>query len=656
MSTICGIFSRSACVKTDLKAHGMKMMSMLTNFPHDAADTWGNQEVFFTNTIKHITPECHLEILPRFSHVFNIAITADAIIDNREELFKVFGIPLNEANSIPDSELILRAYDKWKHECPKHLIGDYAFAIWDRNDNSVFCARDHTGKRTLYYYCDNDRFAFCTIIKPLLGLSENAIGLNEEWVADNLATSIPLNQLSTSSTVYKGIHQLPPAHWIRVKNNVMQIHKYWNPLKIKKLKLKSNAEYEEAFRKVFYEAVKCRLRSTNSIGIMLSSGLDSGSIACIAASMLKQEGKTLKSYTSVPIKDYKNCLKAGSLADESGYIQSILKQYDNIEANFSDSSGINSYNSLDRLINLLEFPYKYMQNLFWVDNLTSIAKKDNCSVILGGQYGNYTVSSGNIENFLCSMISKGKVCHALKEVKNYSICNKVDYFRILRYLFLLFIPDRITKIINYLLRRTVKEAKTDNKSIIHPQFAASYNINRKLKKYRLGKYAKKTANIQDMNVFSAEGLTFTQCAEAEVKLSITYGLANRDPTRDKRVIEFCMSLPDEQLVQQGIDRSLIRRAMKGILPDELRLNNKVRGAQSADWIQRLTPHWQAIECEFFEALENRYIKKYIDTELARELFYAQYDGEFEKLSGKIQMISIVIAWKRFVNEIKFINI
>jgi asparagine synthase (glutamine-hydrolysing) len=164
----------------------------------------------------------------------------------------------------------------------------------------------------------------------------------------------------------------------------------------------------------------------------------------------------------------------------------------------------------------------------------------------------------------------------------------------------------------------------------------------------LEQYEKKATNIQDINNFTAEGLLFTQSAEAEVKLSIAHGLVKRDPTRDKRVIEFCMSLPEEQLVQQGIDRNLIRRAMKGILPDLLRLNNKVRGVQSADWIQRMAPHWQEIESEFNEALEERHIKKYINTELARELFYAQHDGKFENLSDKMQMVLIVIAWKRFI--------
>ena len=646
MSTICGIYREKFSIE-DIVPKGNRMISSLAELPHDGVNIWHDEKIFLGNTIKFNTPESQYEVLPRINISANLAIAADAIIDNREDLLKEFNIPLDKIQCTPDSELILLAYLKWKHECTNYLIGDYAFAIWDKKEQTFFCARDHVGKRTLYYLYDTEQFAFSTLIKPLLTLKKNFKELNEEWIADNLATSIPLNQLSTTSTVYVGIFQLPPAHIMRVSKNGMKIQKYWYPLKTRKLKLKSNEEYEEAFRKVFFEAVRCRLRSIDSIGILLSSGLDSGSVACIAASILSKENKNLIALTSVPVKDYKDWLNPSSLADESGYIQTILSQYENIDLILSDSEGINSYNSLNRLMLMLESPYKYVQNLFWLDNLASLAKQKKCSVLLDGQFGNYSVSLGNIESYFCSMISKGKFFSAIREAKCYSIVNRRNFKSVLLHLLLLLIPDRILKL---LFGKVPDFAEPQLTPIINPRFAAIWNIDRKLQKYGFGKYQKKNSTIKDINRFSAESLLMSQSAESEVKMSLTHGLIKRDPTRDKRVIEFCMSLPEEQLVQKGIDRSIIRRALKDILPDKIRLNNTVRGAQSADWIQRMKTEWPSIRDEFVETLEDSRIKKYIDTDVARSLLADIQEVPNDESYAKVQMVLSVISWKRFINK------
>ena len=77
------------------------------------------------------------------------------------------------------------------------------------------------------------------------------------------------------------------------------------------------------------------------------------------------------------------------------------------------------------------------------------------------------------------------------------------------------------------------------------------------------------------------------------KLSLSYALWKRDPTNDIRVIRFCLSVPEEQYVQNGIDRALIRRATENILPDEVRLNQRIRGVQGADWVHRMIPYWNS---------------------------------------------------------------
>ena len=111
------------------------------------------------------------EQLPFYDYEMQCAITSDAIIDNRKELFERLQIESTYQKYITDSELILRAYYKWKEDAPKFLVGDFAFMIWDQKQQRLFGARDFSGSRTLYYHKSHEKFAFCTIIEPLLTLT-----------------------------------------------------------------------------------------------------------------------------------------------------------------------------------------------------------------------------------------------------------------------------------------------------------------------------------------------------------------------------------------------------------------------------------------------------------------------------------------------------
>ena len=118
-----------------------------------------------------------------------------------------------------------------------------------------------------------------------------------------------------SETIYNGIYQLEAATTMIIKNGRIIKNKYWNPLKVlKPLKLKSHEEYKERFLEIFKEAVNCRLRACGDVGIMVSGGLDSGSIAAIATKTLKNQGKVLKGYSFVPLNSYKDKVVGGRIA------------------------------------------------------------------------------------------------------------------------------------------------------------------------------------------------------------------------------------------------------------------------------------------------------------------------------------------------------
>lgn len=260
MSAIVGIYQLNK--EPIPHEHSINLMNSLQKFPADDARTWQQENIFLGCHAQWITPESVNERLPFYDQERKLAITVDAIIDNRSELFERLQIAQTYRKDISDSELILHAYQKWGQEAPKYLIGDFAFMIWDENKQRLFGARDFSGRRTLYFFSGRERFAFCTAIKPLFTLPYIEKNLNEQWLAEFLA--MPNNTydvLDASSTVYKNIRQIPPAHTIVITGNGVKFSRYCTLGQEQQLKLRSNKDYEEAFCHVFEGAVTAMLRS-----------------------------------------------------------------------------------------------------------------------------------------------------------------------------------------------------------------------------------------------------------------------------------------------------------------------------------------------------------------------------------------------------------
>ena len=178
-----------------------------------------------------------------------LALTADARIDNRPELLRT--LRLGDSD-VPDSELILAAYEKWGEDLAAHLVGDFAFALWDGHARKLVCARDVMGIKPFYYYAGGEVFAFASEIKGLLAHPEVPRRLNETKVVDYLA---PVFE-DLEQTFYEGIYRLPPAQVLVVEEGRIRRRTYWELDASRELRLGSDEAYVEAFREVFTEALR----------------------------------------------------------------------------------------------------------------------------------------------------------------------------------------------------------------------------------------------------------------------------------------------------------------------------------------------------------------------------------------------------------------
>src|SRR5271155_158314 len=282
----------------------------------DWRDTWSNGPIGFGHTLLRTTRESQLERQPAsLDGLF--FITADARIDCREELRikiaeKNYGTPGRTAT---DSELILQAYAAWGVECVQHLRGDFAFAIWDTRKKLLFCARDHFGVKPFYYADLGDLFLFSNTLDCLRQHPEVSGDLNDAAIGDFLLFGL---NCDVATTTFRDIRRLPAAHTMTISSESLRIQRYWSAPTDGRIRYSRAEDYVEHFQVLMQAAVADRTRADRA-GILLSGGLDSGTVAATARELSRSAGGTrdLRAYTVV----YESLFRD----EESAYAQETAK-------------------------------------------------------------------------------------------------------------------------------------------------------------------------------------------------------------------------------------------------------------------------------------------------------------------------------------------
>jgi asparagine synthase (glutamine-hydrolysing) len=294
LSGIVGMFHRDGA-PVDLP-----LLRTLTEFMSyrgpDAAVVWQDGAVGLGHALLQTTWESRND-KQTASLEGRLWLTADARLDERAELVAQLCGFGREIDSVPDSELILRSYDQWGENCVDHLRGDFAFAIWDSRAEKLFCARDHFGIKPFYYAQLNNFFLFSNTLNCVRAHPDVSDALNDSAIADFLLFGLNYDEATTS---FRGIQRLPPAHCVTVSREGLAIRRYWTPPTNGRIRYRRDEEYIEHFRTLLQAAVRDRLR-TDRVGILLSGGLDSTSLAATAKDLsVKNRGiPDLRTYTAV---------------------------------------------------------------------------------------------------------------------------------------------------------------------------------------------------------------------------------------------------------------------------------------------------------------------------------------------------------------------
>lgn len=226
----------------------------------------------------HTTKESCNEVQPWVS-ASGAVITWDGRLDNREDIIGQLHGDISVVST--DLEVVAAAYDQHGVDSLAKLIGDWALSIWNPKDQSIILANDLVGTRHLYYSVEHDQVTWCTILDPLVLFAGHSFRLEEEYIAGWLS-SFPAPHL----TPYAGIHSVPPSCFVRMGKGTHSVNKHWDFDPAKTIRYRDDSEYEEHFRAVFAQSVRRRLRSNHPVLAELSGGMDSSSIVCMGDALL----------------------------------------------------------------------------------------------------------------------------------------------------------------------------------------------------------------------------------------------------------------------------------------------------------------------------------------------------------------------------------
>ncbi len=533
----------------------------------DGRGIWREENIGLGHQMLAVTPESAYETFPLVYRPDdgdspNYVLTADARIDNREELIRRLSLRPEAGRPVTDADIILAAYHTWGRECASRLIGAFAFVIWDPSRRSLYCARDHYGLKPFYYAWLKDRlFVFGTEQKAVLQHGAVPRSLNDVAVLDHLLVPV---QNDVTFTFYNDIHRLAPGHYLVVDERGAQQEVYWALDPAKTEPLTTDEAYAEGLRDRFTEAVRCRLRSAHPVGSMLSGGLDSSSIVCVAARELASQHKPLHTFSAV--------FDTNTRSDERPYIDAVLDAHPaSLIPHITNADDVSPFRDYDRMLWHQDCALQ-AGNMYFFWDLFGTARSEGVRVVMDGFDGDTTLSHGT--GYLHELARQGRWFALYREVKQSQMRWGLPWKKLMwKWVKVYGVAPLLAQSATLQHIQQTRNRWAGRSGSGDPRAAGALHWTRVLNTKLQALAADETrprqpfpATEREQHYRLLQRPLMQRIIETWEAAAAAFGLELRLPFCDRRLMEYCLAMPPEQKIKDGWTRLAMRRAMEGILP------------------------------------------------------------------------------------------
>jgi asparagine synthase (glutamine-hydrolysing) len=471
-------------------------------------------------------------------------------VDNRDDLSRALrgaGMTLREPT---DAELVLRAYQHWGEDCPREIIGDFAFVIWNARKKEAFCARDPIGVKPFYYHLDDHVLLCSSDIRPLLEHERVTRTPNEGMIGEYLS----ILMRNREETLLKDVMRLHPAHALTVAPRAVRMKRYWDIDPFRMLPCRTDAEYAECFFETLSEAVRCRMRSHKMVASTLSGGLDSSAIAVVAHE-LRKAGRV----SDVGFEVF-GIVFPGWQCDERGYMDDVARTC-GLVCHHVPRAAPDALDHRARATRYADVP-DYPNGAMGVNLHAEVAAR-GARVLLGGSGGDELFTGS--QSHYADLLRQGRI---LALGRQYLQAARVPAYRMS-----LFQLARVA--ILPLMPHPVRHAMRSLRAEVRSQWP-----------WLDRDFARRICLVERLD-HESNAIAFRDHAQARVYRGVTAGWSvhafemeqrwaaergfeHRYPFLDRRVVELALALPEDQRWRGDRSKFIIREAMGERWPASVR--------------------------------------------------------------------------------------
>lgn len=540
----------------------------------DAPACRGEGDIAFGRGLYPLLPEDRFDRAPLSGGGGRFMLVADIRLDDRESLCADLGIGSGEAAAMADSAIAMRAFERWDEDALDRLAGDFALALWDRERRRLLLARDPFAQRPLHYHRAPGFFAFASMPRGLHALAEIPLAPDRQAMADFLA----LLPETGSESFFEGIEKVQGGHVVAVTPGGIVSRRYWRP-RPATLRLKRPEDYAEAMREHMDRAVAARLRGCGGrVASHLSAGLDSSTVTATAARLMQPDGGKVTAFTSVPRPGFADPVMRGRFADEGPLAAQVAALYPNVDHVRVSAGGRSPLSGLDRAFFLYERPYLNLCNGVWADAIMDEAKARGHRVMLGAILGNASFSYAGFQR-LPRLLARGRLLTLLRESR-LLLRGGTHWESLAASTFGPFVPRPVWRAI---LRRKGRSRALTDYSALDSRLAEDPALLRRAAERGLDLSYRPVGDPVEARLSLLRGTDFGNYNKGVLA---GWGIDFRDPAADRRLVEFCLSVPVDQYLRDGVPRALARAAFSDRLPPSLLAETR-SGYQGADWYEGL---------------------------------------------------------------------
>ena len=591
MSGICGIVQPDEAA---LHSAMERLLDDLTDFG-PAVHRWQAPPVAFGQRQDFIYRRDRLEHQP--VTVGHLTVIADARLIDADTVATALGLPPGMERQTADSELIARAWQRWGEQALDRLDGEFCFAVWDTATQRLTLVRDPLGNRPLYYAQGPQGLAFSTSLAGLVCLPWVDLSLDEHAIADYLGAVAT----EDASTPYRGIRRLPPGSmltWTDTAGSWPRLRRYWHITTAAHVHLPTADDYVQAVKARVQKVIAHCCDTEHEVGLILSGGLDSSTLAALAAAHLAGQDRQLLTASSVlPVGH------TGPARDERPHVEALCARYANIVPHWVTAEDRRLLAGADEDLARRGQPpwnaFAVMDNALHETLLSAGAR-----VVLDGLHGD-SVWSFEHPVFPLDFLLRGQPLTAWREWAALSRRYRIGRRRLAKLVvapYAAWLPTWHGNARERLTRHT-------GPTSVAPDLARRTHLARRAQRARSRGWPMFT--LRTAQRFDLASAVWPRLREELARSAAARGQSHRSPLWDRQIVTLCLSAPPQALQRDGLGRALVRTIGVGILPETVRTRID-KGAFLPDFHARVLREQQAIRAVVEAARASPTATQYID--------------------------------------------